>query len=270
MPGMTYWSTIAGSVFHERVEGILLGTPMPSITDHVQAEVDKALWDSPYEEEDIRVSKALPSGLKATDHPYGFDKAAVVAAIPLWLGKWRKFMAEQEADGWVVYNSTGDRFGADDALQGIEFEVKYNLGGHPIIGSIDLVMRHQESGDVALWDYKAGRSKPEDTSQLDGYRIGFEEATGIIPARAGFWMARTGKEHLTANLPTFSKSMLDVKFRDAGERARAAEAGDFQIDRTQCQYLCGVKAFCPVQGGSLSHMVQLPTPTVRAPGPAPF
>lgn len=265
MPGTTYWSTLAGSVFHERVEHFLLHGEWPTetILEHLDRLVFDHLFDTPYGPEDIRVSKQLPSGLKATDHPNGFDHDAVVAAIPVWINKWRKWMDERREEGWVVLGSPEDPKAYFGDYTGVELEVKYALGGHPVIGSIDCVLVNIHTGDIWLVDWKAGRSKPDDTSQLDGYRIGFEALTGITPKRASFFMVRTGKEHLTADLPTFSQSMLDYKYQDAGERALRAEAGDFVIDRTQCQYLCPVRAFCGLQGGNLAGMVTLPTPAVR-------
>src|SRR6187399_2171098 len=90
MPGNTYWSTLAGSVFHERVEHFLIHGEWPTetITEHLDRLVEAQLFNTPYLFEDIRVSKQLPSGLKATDHPDGFNHDAVVAAVPIWINKW--------------------------------------------------------------------------------------------------------------------------------------------------------------------------------------
>lgn len=258
MPGTTYWSTLAGSVFHERVEVFLLtgDWPTETIADHLQRLIDDHLRNSPYTEEDgMRISRQLPSGLKASDHPNGFDHEAVVAAIPIWINKWTKWMDERYAEGWELWESP-------DGLPGVEVEVRYELGGHPVIGSIDCVLTNRNTGEIWLVDWKAGRSKPDDTSQLDGYRLGFEERFGLKPDLAGFYMARTGKEHLTASLPTFTREMLDHKFQQAGERAEQAEAGQFDPDLTQCQYLCSVASFCPVKGGPNAPIV-LPLPGVR-------
>lgn len=261
MPSTTYYSTLAGSVFHERVDvKVTTGEfPAESIADHLQRLIDDTLRNSPYDESDIRASKALPSGLKVTDHPNGFDKAAVVAAVPLWLNRWHRFMADQAAQGWSVWTQP-------DGTPGAEVEVKTVMGGHPVVGSIDLVMVDTVTGDLAAWDYKAGRSKPDDTSQLDLYRVAFEDTYGQKIALAGFWMARTGREHLTASFPTFTRSMLAVKFAEAGKRAAQAEAGEFHIDRTQCAYMCGVREFCEVRDGSMSMLVDLPVPTLRVSG----
>lgn len=266
MPGNTWWSTLAGSVFHERVERYLLHGEWP--TETIAEHMDRLVWDqivgTPYLEEDIRVSKQLPPGLKAADHPHGFNKAAAVAAIPIWIHKWRVWMGERRAEGWVVLGSGDDIvFTHSSDLRGVELEVNYTLGGHPVIGSIDCVLINIHTGAIWLVDWKAGRSKPDDTSQLDGYRIGFEALTGTKPDLASFFMVRNGKEHLTASFPTFTQSMLDVKFREAGVRAKRAEAGDFELDYTECNYLCSVRAFCPVKGGTFSNLVALPTPTVR-------
>lgn len=264
MPGTTYWSTLAGSVFHERVEVFLLtgDWPAETIEDHLDRLVADHLKNSPYDQDDIRVSKQLPSGLKAANHPNGFDHDAVVAAIPVWIHKWRTWMQARAEEGWHVMEWPDEELGGA-TNKGVEVEVRYELGGHPVIGSIDCVLENSNTGEIWLVDWKAGRSKPDDTSQLDGYRIGYEARFGIKPDRAGFYMARTGKEHLTAGLPTFTKAMLDLKFREAGVRAVRAEAGDFEIDRTQCAYLCGVAAFCPLQGNV--GAVDLPTPVLRTP-----
>lgn len=119
------------------------------------------------------------------------------------------------------------------------------------------------AGKEMVPTHNCGRSKPDDTSQLDGYRLGFEATFGMKPDLAGFFMVRTGTEHLTASLPTFNKTMLDVKFRDAGVRAARAEVGDFELDLTKCEYMCSVRDSCPVKGGFLSELVELPMPTVR-------
>lgn len=254
MPQVSYWSTIAGSVMHERIEHFLLNDSWPeeSVGDHVQRLVDAALEGTPYDESTgFRVSKQIPSGLKAADHPEGFNKAAVIAAIPIWADKWIAWMADRAEEGWTVWNGS----------TGVECEVNYELGGHPVIGSIDCVLVNESTGEIWLVDWKAGRSKPDDTSQLDGYRIGFEAEFGIRPTRAGFFMIRTGKEHLTANLPTFTKAMLDQKFAKAGERAAQAEAGHFDPDLSRCAYLCGVERWCPARHEEMRGVVLLPDPT---------
>jgi hypothetical protein len=76
-------------------------------------------------------------------------------------------------------------------------------------------------------------------------------------------MARTGKDWLTADYPTFTKSMLDVKFREAGVRASRAEAGEFELEPTHCAYLCSVAAWCPAKDPDMADVVRLPMPTVR-------
>jgi hypothetical protein len=258
MPGTTYWSTIAGSVFHQRVEEFLLTGSFPDepVAEHVQRLVDEHLWDTPFTEEDIRVSKQLPSGLKAAEHPNGFDKAAVVAVVPHWIGRWRKWLDDQYAAGWRLWEAPDPEHGGA-TVKGVEVEVTLNLAGHPVVGSIDCVLVHDD-GRVWLLDWKAGRSKPDDTSQLDLYRIGFTENYGIVPAVASFLMIRTMREHGRSEAATFTRADLEARFAEAGQRAADAEEGRFMVDYTKCEYLCSVRYACPLRNGAYAGMVEFP------------
>lgn len=251
MPGTTYWSTLAGSVFHERVETFLLtgSWPEESITDHLDRLIADHLAGTPFTAEDgIRVSKAVPPGIKKADHPNGFNREAAIPAIQLWIDRWLEWMAARKAEGWELWY-------APDGTPGVEVEVRYELGGHPVIGSIDCVLTNRNTGEIFLVDWKAGRSKPDDSSQLDGYRIGFEERFGLKPDLAAFYMARNAMEHLKASLPTFTKAMLDHKFKMAGERAALAEQGRFDPDLSQCAYLCPVAQWCPVKDPGMNWVL---------------
>lgn len=255
MPQTTYWSTLAGSVFHERVEHYLLSGgkewPTETIEEHLDRLIADQLRDTPYDmESGIRVSKALPPGVKKERHPNGFNREAALDAIPLWIGRWLTWMAARLEEGWEVWY-------ADDGTPGVEVEVQYELGGHPVIGSIDCVLTNRNTGEIWLIDWKAGRSKPDDSSQLDGYRIGFEERFGLKPDLAAFYMARAVKdpEHLKASMPTFTREMLDHKFREAGKRAADAEAGRFDPDVSLCAYLCPVAEWCPVRDRDMDWVV---------------
>jgi hypothetical protein len=251
MPGTTYWSTLAGSVFHERVETYLLtgSWPEESITDHLDRLIADHLEGTPFTAEDgIRVSGSLPPGIKKADHPNGFNREAAIPAIQLWIDRWLEWMEARKAEGWELWY-------APDGTPGVEVEVRYELGGHPVIGSIDCVLTNRNTGEIWLIDWKAGRSKPDDSSQLDGYRIGFEERFGLKPDLAAFYMARNAMEHLKASLPTFTKAMLDHKFKMAGERAADAEAGRFDPDVSQCAYLCPVAQWCPVKDPGMNWVL---------------
>jgi putative RecB family exonuclease len=251
MPGTTYWSTLAGSVFHERVETYLLtgSWPEESITDHLDRLIADHLKGTPFTAEDgIRISKAIPPGLKAADYPNGFDREAAIPAIQLWIDRWLEWMKARKAEGWELWY-------APDGTPGVEVEVRYELGDHPVIGSIDCVLTNRNTGEIWLVDWKAGRSKPDDSSQLDGYRIGFEERFGLKADLASFYMARNAQDHLKASMPTFTREMLDHKFRQAGERAAEAEAGRFDPDLSQCAYLCPVAQWCPVKDPAMDWVV---------------
>lgn len=254
LPGTTYFSTLAGSVAHERLEHRVIhgAYPEESIADHLDRLIAEHLDGTPFTEADIRTSR-LPAGLKVADHPNRFDRGAVVAIMPTWLGKWETWFKTQADNGWKPWAGEGDT--------GAEVGVRFELGGHPVIGSIDLVMHREDDDAYALWDYKFGASRPDSTAQLDGYRIGFKETYGLDASWAGFYFGRTGKED-GASYPSFTKRMLDEKFREAGERALAAEAGDFRLDMTKCQYLCGVEWACPVRHPD-AGVVELPFPVVR-------
>jgi hypothetical protein len=253
LPALTYWSTLAGSVAHERIEHKILTGQWPdeTIQEHLDRLVADHLRGTPWGIEDIRTSKALPPGLKAASWPNGFRYDSVLAAIPMWLTTWEAWYAAKQSEGWRPWITP-------DGEPGAEVHVEQILGDHPTVGSIDLVLQHEVTGEIALWDYKFGRSKPDNTMQLDTYRYGFERTYGLEATYAGFYFGRTGKEQV-AERPTFGRGYLNDVYRAAGIKAEQAEAGEFHIDRSRCQYLCGVKEFCPIVGGDMAELV-LPLP----------
>lgn len=257
MPGNTYWSTLAGSVAHERIEHKVLTGEWPdeTIKEHLDRLVGDQLRGTPYEFEDIRTSKALPPGLKAKDWPDGFNYDSVLAAIPLWLAKWELWFEAKQKDGWRVWLCP-DPHELRGWRQGAEVHVEMVLGDHPTVGSIDLVLVHQ-NGHIALWDYKFGRSKPDNTQQLDTYREAFKATYGLEPTMVGFYFGRNGKEEVHERA-TFGIGYLHDRYRQAGVLAAEAERGNFQIDRTRCEYLCPVSQFCPVYGGDMANALELP------------
>lgn len=255
MPGNTYWSTLAGSVAHERIEQkVLTGDyPPESIQEHLDRLVAEQLHNTPYDFEDIRTSKALPPGLKAKDWPDGFRYDSVLAAIPLWLTRWEGWFRGKRIDGWRPWQWPDPEHGGA-VIPGAEVHVEQVLGDHPTVGSIDLVLYNTNTGEIALWDYKFGRSRPDNTMQLDAYRTGFKATYGLEAAQAGFYFGRNGKEEVH-QYPTYGIGYLHDRYRQAGVLAEQAELGNFQIDRSRCAYLCSVSRFCPVVGGDMAGAV---------------
>lgn len=257
MPGNTYWSTLAGSVAHERLdEKVSTGEwPKESIQEHLDRLVADQLRNTPYDFDDIRASKALPPGLKEKDWPDGFRYDSVLAAIPMWLRTWELWYAAKRAEGWRPWVYPDD--GTSSLLIGMpgaEVEVKQVLGDHPTVGSIDLVLEHEGTGEIMLVDYKFGRSRPDNTLQLDGYRVGFKETYGLEATYTGFYFGRNGREEIHEH-PTFGVGYLHDRYRQAGVLAAEAEKGNFKIDRTRCAYLCNVSQFCPIVGGDMADAV---------------
>jgi hypothetical protein len=261
LPGLTYWSTLAGSVAHERIE-VKIRTghwPDESIQEHLDRLVAEELHGSPYTIEDIRTSKALPPGLKAAAWPNGFRYDSVLAAIPMWLKTWELWYAAKQSEGWRPWIYPDD--GTSSLLIGMpgaEVHIEQVLGDHPTVGSIDLVLENEYTGEIAIWDYKFGRSKPDNTMQLDAYRLGFAKTYGLEATYAGFYFGRTGKEKV-AEWPTFGEGYLHDVYRAAGVKADRAERGDFDIDLTRCQYLCPVRDYCPIMQGDMMELA-LPLP----------
>ncbi len=92
-------------------------------------------------------------------------------------------------------------------ILGVENCVTFQVGGHPFVGYIDLLLQNGENGDITILDHKSRSLKPRSTRgkytksdeeldrylrQLYLYSIPVEQIYGVLPSYLMFNCYRTG------------------------------------------------------------------------------
>lgn len=129
---------------------------------------------------------------------------------------------------------------------GIEVEVTYPLGGVPMKGYVDRLLRSKLDGRLVVVDLKSGSRTPDSPGQLATYAIQLEEQVGEPVLWGAWYNARTGKLNEPQPL-TWSEGMLGNVYSMLD---RAIEQGIFlpNVD-SHCKG-CGVAQFCNYFGGN--------------------
>lgn len=142
------------------------------------------------------------------------------------------------ADTWEIASVNG--------APGIEVEVTSPLGGVPMKGYVDRVLRSLVDGRLLVMDLKSGSRVPSSPMQLATYSIQLEEKMGEPVLWGGFYMARSGVMTEPINLAPFTAQLLGKVYSDLD---RSIEAGIFMpVVDDHCKG-CAVRRFCVYQGG---------------------
>lgn len=134
-----------------------------------------------------------------------------------------------------------------NAAPGIEVEVTHPLGGVPMKGYVDRVLRSKEDGRLVVADLKTGTRTPASPMQLATYSIQLEKLMGEPVLWGAWYEARKGTLSVPIDLSNWTEQRLGKVYNDLD---RGIEAGVFlpHID-THC-VSCGVRQFCIYQGGN--------------------
>lgn len=129
---------------------------------------------------------------------------------------------------------------------GIEVPVTSPLGGVPMRGYVDRLLRAKNDGRLLVVDLKSGSRTPASPGQLATYSVQLEELIGE-PVLWGAWYdARKGGLSEPLNLARWTKPMLG-KVYDMLDRGISDGIFLPNID-THCKG-CGVAKFCMFVGG---------------------
>lgn len=133
-----------------------------------------------------------------------------------------------------------------DGELGIEVEMKMPVGGVPMKGYIDRVLRDRESGQLAVTDLKTGSRTPASPMQLALYSVQLEELVQEPVVWGAWYDARKGQMSQPIDLSLWTKGKLGAVYNNLD---RAITAGIFipNID-THCSG-CSVRDLCVYQGG---------------------
>lgn len=142
------------------------------------------------------------------------------------------------ADVWEIATVNGEL--------GVEVEVTSPLGGVPMKGWVDRLLRSKLDGRLVVVDLKSGSRTPTSPMQLATYSIQLEELLSEPVLWGAWYNARAGALDEPINLSRWTAQLLGTVYSDLD---RGIEQKIFlpNID-THCKG-CGVRDFCVFQGG---------------------
>lgn len=167
---------------------------------------------------------------------------------------WWRARAPGMVKGWLVWR---EEFLSAETLPwefmvlpngepAIEVVLQVTIGGRPFKLGIDRIFRVKTTGELVLVDLKTGKREPLSGYQLALYRDAVQQVFGESVKWGYYWMARTGRMGHPHDLdklnPEMTSSMVE-------QMARGVEAEIFLPHVTMLCSTCGVREFCPSQGG---------------------
>lgn len=146
----------------------------------------------------------------------------------------------------------------EQKILGVENHVSFQVGDHPFIGYIDLLLRDEETGDITVCDHKSRALKPRSTRgkytktdeeldhylrQLYLYSIPVEQTYGILPTTLAFNCYRTGT---VIREPFSASAFQEAKDWASSSIEQIIHAKDFspKMDYYFCKYICDVHDSC--------------------------
>lgn len=238
----------AGKAFHTATEkfdlscendpetiAIAVGYPLhweDAFTDAFDAELEAGQVTQP----DLAKWKA--GGRRTKEKPNKED-------VPFWHAYGRELMdlyiqwRADTCEKWEIATVPGKGLA-------IEIEVTSPVGGVPMKGYIDRVLRDRESGQLVVVDIKTGSRMPSSPMQLALYSVQVEELIAE-PALWGAWYdARKGTLGEPIDLSVWTEGLLGHVYSNLD---RAITAGIFLPNIDSHCTGCGVAKFCVYQGG---------------------
>lgn len=146
----------------------------------------------------------------------------------------------------------------DQHVLGVENYVSFQVGDHPFIGYIDLLLRDEDNGEITIVDHKSRSLKPRSTRgkytktdeeldrylrQLYLYSIPVQETYGVLPTYLVLNCYRTN----TVIREPFSVAAFQAAKDWANQSVESIiHADDFspQMDYYFCKYICDVHDSC--------------------------
>lgn len=146
----------------------------------------------------------------------------------------------------------------EQQILGVENHVSFQVGGHPFVGYIDLLLQDRENGEITIMDHKSRALKTRSTRgrytksdeeldcylrQLYLYSIPVEQTYGVLPSYLMFNCYRTGT---IIREPFSSTAFLETKKWAGHSIEKIIHANDFRpnMDYYFCKYICDVHDSC--------------------------
>ena len=143
--------------------------------------------------------------------------------------EWRK----EQKDVWEIAQ-------LEDGSPAIELDVSVWIDDIQVKMYLDRVMRHKETGMLAVVDLKTGKTTPGDGLQPAFYRYGLKKNFNLDANIGYYWMARKQELSRALDLTIFTEEMIETLVKDFD---RARKSGIFLPNLHSCN-MCGYAAQC--------------------------
>lgn len=190
------------------------------------------LWQSAWDSSkgDIDLSTARVGGRATKANPNKEDQAFWQTKGPEWV---EAYIA------WRKHNPTWKIWTAPDGNPGIELALTPVVNGVPIKMIIDRVF--EVNGELVIVDLKTSQQTPSSTLQLGFYKLGLEQTFGIEVKWGTYYMSRGSNISEMVDLSEYTYDKMEYLI-ETFDKAR--KAGVFLPNTNNCQYLCGLTAYC--------------------------
>lgn len=191
------------------------------------------LWTKAWAEElgDKDLTNARVGGRKTKENPNKEDVTFWHNTGPRWVQAyvdWR-----QANPDWKIWKTP-------EGVPAIELAMMPDFAGVPVKMILDRVF--EVNGELVIVDLKTSQQTPANTLQLGFYKVGLQKVFGIDVKWGTYWMARQSGVSDLVSLESYTEEKLEYLV-SGFEKAR--RAGIFLPNTNNCQYKCGLTAYCP-------------------------
>lgn len=165
--------------------------------------------------------------------------------------------AVQNFIDWYEDNQSYHVWTSPDGQPGVELKVDvlFPVADVRVIGFIDAVLVHSQTGELFILDTKSGGTLPESDQQLGFYATLLELKYGIRPPRGAYFMARGAGRNkrvflcdpVDLSVPELSREFFDEQLH---AMQRQIDSGAFTSRLGKHCRTCGVQNACAAFGGA--------------------
>lgn len=183
----TWYATIAGAAIHEITESYDKGNAdnLPSFVELFSQKIDDAMSEGV----EVKPSGRATKNMCESGGPNKKDRAWWYHYGPIYVQRWIN---------WRNVN-THYTIADIDGVPGIEYAIRYNIGGIDLVGYADRIMQNADTGDMFILDLKTG-AIPASTMQLQTYRLGLKQCHGIDVNYGMFWTPQATKKEASPSI----------------------------------------------------------------------
>jgi CRISPR/Cas system-associated exonuclease Cas4 (RecB family) len=217
------------------------------------------LWAEVFTKEVEAQSKKFPdltkwrTAGKKKVRPDGEDYLAWMDLGPQFV---QNYIDWRSSSGWKLWDEAVVGYDHDTNFvemygPAVELPIDVKLGGWKMLGSVDRVFEHPDSGALVVVDLKTGSRMPDNDLQLGTYAVGMEVQYGERPNFGAFFNPRLNKLSEIYNLSVYTVdylSSLGVQLK-TGVQNKV-----FLPHKSNFCKACSVNDACPAYGGKDANL----------------